>query len=463
MTLETFSSGAGPALLFGLVFGLVVFGLIVAAVKSKRAYNEIQALRQQHPDEPWHWKKDWHEGVLHSQSKMKMLTFLALAFVWNALSVPLLAVAIAEMDDGNAAILVALAFPVVGLVMIGFAGYYLLQWRRFGDPVFQMAAVPGMLGGRLHGNIHIPTSVMADQGVELRLQCVRRRVTGSGKNRSTSESILWQTETRVPQDVLIHKGHTTIIPVDMHIPYDQPGTDEEDPADSIVWRLHAQAALPGVNFAARYEPPVFQTPQSDPDMTTAVLNRMSATTVADEDGHAVTYYMPADSAETGQKLREAGVRLEPLHSGGIALVFPMLRQPGLAVSTLVIAIACGTGLFFMLRHGAPTPFVVIVGILLVLMTVAVVNLWTEKSRVEISAAGLYKRGGPFGMGLTHQIPFNLIDHIDMQKTMQAGETLYYVVSVHRRDGGKTRIASRLKHGEAKAVIHALETAIEDFR
>ena len=46
-------------------------------------------------------------------------------------------------------VLIALFFPIVGIGMIIFALNTTLAWRKFGQSMFDMAAVPAALGGTL--------------------------------------------------------------------------------------------------------------------------------------------------------------------------------------------------------------------------------------------------------------------------------------------------------------------------
>ena len=93
-------------------------------------------------------------------------------------------------------------------------------------------------------------------GIQTKLSCVRPRTTGSGKNRSTPETVLWQDQHQTAG------GMTDAIAVRFAIPADRRATDDTDPDDQIVWRLNTRAELPGVDFAAQFEVPVFKTTPS---------------------------------------------------------------------------------------------------------------------------------------------------------------------------------------------------------
>lgn len=453
----------GFMLIFALAFGGAGFGLLAAAIYGTKINRENEALQQQYPQEPWRWKKEWDTGVIHSHGKAKMIGMLVFACFWNLVSLPVVIIALwEEIPKGNYVALIALLFPAVGLGLAAVAVYFVLQWRRYGDTVFQMASVPGVLGGRLHGLIRIPRIILPENEVSITLDCIRRRTSGSGKNRSTHESILWQFEKSLPKNGLFQESCATAIPIDIPIPVDQPGSDESDSNNELIWRLRAKAEVPGVDYSASFDVPVFQTADSDATMTTSALNAGIITTVVDEDGQEITYYEPADAAQTGDALRRAGLRMEPCVGGGIGIVFPMLRQPGLAVGMLLFLVIWGGAIGVMVHLDAPLLFPIVFGLFFVLLLLFAIDLWVGKSRVEITHSGVRIQGGPFGIGAVRQLSFDAIDAIDMKNTMQSGNKMYYTVFLKTRAGKKVNVAGRLQQKEARAVMDALRTAISDY-
>ena len=49
----------------------------------------------------------------------------------------------------------------------------------------------------------------------------------------------------------------TCIPVEFDIPEDAYETNHEMPSDQLLWMLHAQADVPGVDYCDDFEIPVF--------------------------------------------------------------------------------------------------------------------------------------------------------------------------------------------------------------
>ena len=130
-----------------------------------------------------------------------------------------------EWQKGNHLILVALLFPVVAFYLLG---YSFVKWRsrrRFGDCFFEPAQIPVPLGGTLEGMIVTGAPLKLEQGLHLKISCIRRTVSGSGKNQSVTENILWQDEKIFKPEASLpdpEPGHSGI-PVFFKLPADQPG------------------------------------------------------------------------------------------------------------------------------------------------------------------------------------------------------------------------------------------------
>jgi hypothetical protein len=244
--------------LFGLVFSTVGYGMFFGVIAGYRAERRKQARRAAHPDEPWLWREDWSAGRSYASARSVMWFSWAFALFWNGIST---SVAVG-MLKGHAplvpAIIFGAIFPIIGLVLLGWAIRNTITWKRFGPSTFKMLSVPGTIGGNLSGAVETSVKVRPQDGFHLKLVCVRRVHIGSGKNSSTSEIVLWQAEKTMNED-LLDEPRRSGIPVSFQIPPDALPTDDSVPSNAIVWRLIAQAGLPGVDYSATFEVPVFRT------------------------------------------------------------------------------------------------------------------------------------------------------------------------------------------------------------
>lgn len=453
----------GAMLLVCLLFGGAGFGIMIAGLYGRRIVQEQEALRQQYSGEPWRWRREWDKGVISAHTKGRMVATFIFATFWNLVSAPLLFFVPGEVRDGNYAALIGLLFPLVGAGLLGAAIYLALQWRRYGATVFEMASLPGAVGGLLRGRVRIPAVVLPEEDACVALDCVNRRTTGSGKNRSTSETIVWQAETAVPRNGLVQESRATLIPVEFVIPVDQPPTDDSNSDDQTLWRLRVKIVTSGVDFSANFEVPVFRIAESAATGAGPALGDAPVVITFDEQGNPVSAGSAPDPAMTGEALRRAGVLTEPCTGGGIALVFPMLRLPGMAFGMLVFTAVWGGVLVLMLLKGAPLLFPVVFGLFFLIMLYSTLDLFTGKSRIEVSRAGILARGGFFGLGPVRQLSFDEVGGLDTKRTMQAGNRLYYAVDLKKQGGGTLRVADRLRQEEARAVIQAIETAMGAYR
>ncbi len=253
------------SMVFTLTFGGAGTGIICAAVYGTRRLLETAALQREYPEEPWRWNREWNAGVLHANAKLGAVALFFFALIWNGLSLSTLFVVPGEVRQGNTAALLVLVFPLVGAWLLYKAVHKYLQWRRFGDVTFEMASVPAFLGDRLRGTIRIPVALIMEKSVTTRLMCVHSETTGGGKNRQTYEKVLWEAERIVPRHMLSQERRATVIPIEFHIPDTPPPSDDTNPDDKIVWRLHAETSLTGVDFSADFEVPVFDVPEGIPD------------------------------------------------------------------------------------------------------------------------------------------------------------------------------------------------------
>jgi hypothetical protein len=161
--------------------------------------------------------------------------------------------------------LVFLLFSLVGAGLIIGAIYTTLRRLKFGRSICTIDRVPIEPGHAFHGEIELRGDTVPDDGYRLLLICVHRVVTGSGKNQSTRETPLWQTENRITAATAMRLATGGVrVPFSLTIPADARATDLRISRDQIVWRLDASAEMPGIDFAASFELPVF-TPASTAD------------------------------------------------------------------------------------------------------------------------------------------------------------------------------------------------------
>jgi hypothetical protein len=123
-----------------------------------------------------------------------------------------------------------------------------------------MAAVPGVLGGRLAGLVRLPEAAYPEDGFTVSVACTRIR--GGGKRRH--QDTLWE-DSRILEAGAVPVTETgPALPVLFALPYDLPASGERQ-GGVIRWRLRVQGRQPGIDVDLQFDLPVFRTKESRPD------------------------------------------------------------------------------------------------------------------------------------------------------------------------------------------------------
>lgn len=426
--------------LFVIVFGGAGFGLMIFAVRGRNKMARLEQQRLAHPDQPWLQREDWAGKVIKSTAHSTLVLSVVFALFWNAVSLPIVFAVPRELERGNQLVLLALLFPVVGLGLLVWAVRSVIRWRRFGRATLTLATLPGVIGGPLRGTVGVGAKLRPANGFRLTLNCVRRHTTGTGKNRRTSEIILWQDEQTITAAGLGRDAQGTALPVSFAIPYDADPTDDRDPDNRIVWRVVVAADIPGVDYLSTFEVPVFRTPDSAADF---------AGTASQTAG--TTHHDPG-------LLTRAGVQFTTT-ANGCDILLPPARQPRLALGLTVFGVVwCGI-VVLLARSDAPLIFPLLFGFFAVLIGWGVLDLWLSASGIAVrSARGdqpakLAWRGGWFGRGKRYEWAAEDIKSLTAVTGMQSGNKLYFAIKLTPRSGRPRTIARRLAgRRQAEALV-----------
>src|SRR5205085_6928441 len=113
-----------------------------------------------------------------------------------------------------------------------------------------------------------------ENGVVITVACVHRITTGSGKSRSTNEEMLWSSELTVAGASTMQTMEGLRVPFSIGIQGDARECDISDSNNEIVWRLNAKADLPGIDYAAQFDIPVFRTAETPHEVRRFQPNEM---------------------------------------------------------------------------------------------------------------------------------------------------------------------------------------------
>ena len=430
----------------GLLFTCIGFGLMAAALFGYRKAKQQSDLQDANPDTPWIWKPDWAAGRANGSNVNANIVAWVFTAIWDAISFPLAITLLPKLlSQGDLRALLVLIFPLAGIAMTAFAVRGTLRALRYGRTAFCFDSPVFSPGARVKGKIELKAISDLPHGFDLTLSCKRRIVTGSGKQQTVRELVLWQEKKNIPAGFVMRGPAGAQVPVDFSLAPDLYETDDDNPNDRVYWQLHAQADVPGVDFSDDYEIPVFRTQAS------AVAQPVEAAAnvqVAEE---------PAIDApaETHIVYRDDG--------GGPSFYFPPLRNHAQALGVVLFA-SVWSGVVYFLWHDtrAPWLFRIVFSLFEVLVGYMLLSVVFGSALLRVRDGALEVKNTILGLGSVRRIPFSDVDSIAPLSQGQANTsgTVLYGVLVRRSDAKDFKIApSSLSEQEAKWVVATLERAL----
>lgn len=416
---------AGLLGVFTLTFGGVGMGLLLGAVHAARMARERERRRRAHPDEPWLWRAEWATGRIESSVRKRMATAWVFAGFWNLVTTPVLGAVPKELESGNTAVLLVALFPIVGAGLLVWALRETLRYRKFGISVLELAHLPGVVGRGLGGLLRTNVALAPREGVTVTLTCVRRVVRRSGKNSSTSETILWQGEERLPEVTPDPDGRGSMIRVLFRLPKDVEPSDDSKPENRVIWRLTATAEIPGVDYFAAFEVPVFRTPESEALRDLPVSGKGKTPDPS---------HQPVDSRISVTTNRR-----------GTEIYFPPARNPGAALGLSMFTIIWFGAIWLTIAFDAPLIFPIVFGVFGVLLVYGTLVLWLGVTRVTIASDRVTVARGLLAPGRPKRLRANAVADVRLKIGMQSGNKAYYDIILVGTDGTKVKAGGTIRH------------------
>jgi len=409
--------------LFGVVFGGVGFGFLAIMIRGRARMQKELALKLANPTQPWKWRGDWSEGIARGEAKHTMFFAWGFSVLWNLISLPLLYFLPSEiLEKENYPALLGLLFPLVGVGLLVWAVRETIEWKKFGQSVFRMNSTPGVIGGELSGVIDVQAGFDPGQDFDLTLTSVNRVRTGSGKNSSTTETILWQDKQSGVKSLARPEAMGCGVAVQFSIPFESQETNSADPNNLILWSLEAHAAVPGVDYHAQFEVPVFKTSASKSTETEKRVDLPSG-------------YQPSP---------ESGITVGVGPTGGRELIVRPKRAMG-AILSILVFLMIWTGVVFLIAYlGAPLMFVLVFGAFDLLFLFLLLQLSFGESRILLEANAVSITNSIAFFSTTVTIPASEIQSVKPSIGMQSGRSVSYLVLLTRQGRKESRIWVTLK-------------------
>lgn len=433
----------------GLAAGATVAAVLLAAVagmtalvvgdslREKERVADIEARRVAFPDEPWQWRREWAEGRLRHEVPWAGAALLwGFAAVWSAFVVSAgVALHLEGRLQAEPGMTVVLAiFAVAGMFLLSLAVRATAHRLKYGVSVLELSSAPGVLGGELHAVLHPPRSLPPDAELAVALDCIRRVPRGTKQDLVRLE---WRIERRATG------GGGGAIPLSFEAPFDCPETTPDGSPDRarIEWTVKVSAHLPGVDYAAGFEVPLFRTPASDPSRLRGVVD--------DGDG----------------SLREpppTRIRVEPV-AGGMTVRYPSPRWlTGCLLAMLAPPAVAGGIAWWSQQSGVDLLVTAGVGLGLgaAVLALTLVGVVTHLARIEVRPDEVRIVRGLGRLGWSSRIPGADIRGVVFDVS-RSGRSPSYSVELETTGGRRPTVALGLRsEDEARWLTAELQRMLE---
>ena len=404
--------------------------------------------------------------IVAQSGKPKLRTF---ALVWNgfawAFTFVWLYLAIGEKSwDG---VFVVPVFALSGLVLLWMAFKGVLHERRFGRVALVLEdEAPVRLGGRLHGRLMTQAQDQPADGFRVRLHCVHRTariryaIDSDGDRRreqDVDEDLLWSAEQRV-------RGIASDTGLNIPILFDLPEGGEaaastlsdtdlaRDEHEGILWRVHVDAELPGLDFDVTtvlpVAPPAEETAEPAADKEEGSffdLREDSGAFVVDAEEQAAREAAEAHAAHTVERdvqvvLREAGVEVEQ-RGVGLRLHARRGRFPLAGLASLAAGLGCVAAVIFLPAIGCLGNL--ILPLFAMLGFYGFYRLMLFASTVQVGGGHIIvERGGP-GWSRTHTLACTPDTEVHVSSSSNSGDRHYY--ELYLAPGGAAGQQAQVQH------------------
>jgi hypothetical protein len=430
--------------LFGLLFGGVGLGLMVAAVLGGRKAKQQQARHDRHPDSPWLWREDWAAGIIRPGHGAAVVGAWVFAVLWNAVS---WMGAIAFLTDSSkphplGVWLLVFLFLAVGVAVLGAAVHATLVARRFGASQLRLKTTPALLGGILEGLVELSTALPKDAPVQTRLTCLRRETTGSGKHSRTSEIVVWQAERSLRPGLPTVRPGRSGIPLYFQVPAEQPPSTSGDLCHgSIIWRVEIAARIAGPDLKLHFDVPVFPG-EVPPEPTKDSVAELE---------------LPV--AELRQALHSP-ITVTPTPQGGKELVFPALRNKGAAGFLVIFGLIWTGATVFMVRSSAPVLFPIVFGGFNILIVTLGFDVCCRHSRLVADRFTLTSTQRWLFLKRYREFRASEISELFLKAGMTSGTKVFHDLKVRLNSGQQFTLASGVvSRVEAEWLLSELRRAL----
>lgn len=459
-------SAGGPNSLPGSIFAgsFVAIGalMMIVTICGFHRLKQLDRLREQNPNAPWLWREDWAQSRSQGENRNRATLLWIATGVGSSLTLPWVFIGLNHQGQkGNPPAFLLIGFASFSVILAIAAIIATIRRDKFGKTFFEFDSLPIAPGRKLTGRLHVRLDSNAQHGVDLRLRCVRRITTGSGKSQSTRDETLWEQQQNVAANAFNVDPLGATVPVAFDIPADSYESNYENLNDKILWLLHAKVDVPGVDFSEDYEIPVFNTGDA---VVKASSSASSAAVFENSFGGGTAVAAPPAIHTQNEPVAKPETISAIISTdwNGTQYYFPPLRNP---MQTLALFgfTAAWSGIVYVLYHAKGTAFFTFVfGAIDLGLILGILNSLFSRARIQLGSDTLTLRKSIIGFPSTTSISFSDIATIvPIASGQQAGKGgAWHSLRLTKKNGRfLTLVGGISNRQEAQWLVSQLESSV----
>lgn len=447
---------------WGIAFPFIGLSVLAGggmyAYGISRATSESDAAADEREEEPWTVRPEWRSNTLVDENEVE----------WSALLGPALGTLFALPGGGTMIYLSAtdpeapLWLAFLGLFVIGVFSVYptwvtvrkLRRQYKFSESTLELETMPGCLGKPFRARLYAPISSGASSDVEfsVSLTCKRRYETTTpdpdhrhSHHTDTRTVTKWTDEARVTGTPRLRGERVLELPISFDLPSEPPPSTPEKKRDRILWELHVTGDLPGVDYQASFEIPVFE-PDAVPAARHPREESRAAGHVEDDQIRSSTVEETSTSdAPDPASLGTDQVVVEATPSEGLRVRVGAGGNFTVIGSPLLIGLIVGGIGGSMLVVGAAVPLKIIGAVALLMgapLLYVSLRRFTYSGEVIVEDGQVTVHSGPFGVWQTHTFPCTQLEDATIETLGRTGNTSNYGFILETADSTASDASSK---------------------
>lgn len=451
------NSNPVAAAIFASVFAIIGAGIMFGSVYGYWWLKRNAAVKDANPQSPWLWRSDWAQGRALSSRRGVLYGWWVGAVLASMLFVPMAVITVPPMvRSGDTKAFFLLGLCLIPAALLAGALRATIRRQRYGQTYFEFATLPFAPGKRMSGQIHLRLDTAAEHGIDVRLSCIRRIETGVGNEHGVANMLLWQQEKNLTPGSLMIGQVETSIPVEFEIPEEVYETNHDVSSDQVLWMLTAKADMPGVNYSAEFEIPVFR--------TTAKAARASASSGDVDWAPASRTNFPANAPVSDSLAVSVPAHPKVVVSittqGATEFYFPAFRNRGRTLFLLLFTAGWTALVYFLAHSDAPRAFPVVFGLFDVMLVYGCMQGLFGRARIVVGNGKLISQRGTFSTGAAAEIPFSDIEFVRAVTGVQNSNawSASYSIQLGIRSGSTPTLVDNIANSEeARWIVGQIET------